>query len=159
MAFYDWNLGGSLNFVDTTGSLNADTFNNIIDEVIYPIGAIIAHAKTFTGVPTTTPDSWAECNGQVLSDTDSIFNNIALPDLNGSISGTQRFIRGGLASGEIGGSATHKHIGTTGTYTGGMTNSGGASSVASTDHVHNYTTAVGSNIPIYYTVVWMMRIK
>jgi hypothetical protein len=30
----------------------------------FPLGTIVAWAKSFTGVPSQLPDGWAECNGQ-----------------------------------------------------------------------------------------------
>ena len=54
-----------------------------------------------TGVPALI-GTWAECNGQVLSDAGSPLNGVTLPDLNGA----QRFLRGASASGGMGGSDT-----------------------------------------------------
>ena len=41
------------------------------------------------------PDGWAQCDGQVIADTDSVYNGVTLPDLNGEA----RFLRGGAVSG------------------------------------------------------------
>lgn len=52
------------------------------------------------------PPGFVECNGQTLSDAESPFNGLVIPDLN---SGSNRFLRGSLTSGTTGGAATHSH--------------------------------------------------
>ena len=89
MAFGNWNSSGELTKVDGE-ILSKDDYNDDIDETTPPIGAIIAWAKSFTGVPATLPSGWVECDGSVLSDTDSPLDGETLPDLN---SGSKRFLR------------------------------------------------------------------
>jgi hypothetical protein len=64
-----------------------------------PIGGVIAWFKDTPGVP-ALPANFVECNGQVLSDAASPLNGQLMPDLN---TGAQRFLRGGVSSGAIGG--------------------------------------------------------
>src|SRR5436853_3279793 len=89
------------NSTEMRAQLNA--LKALIDLVL-PIGSISGWAKNLTGVPALI-GTWAECNGQVLSDAGSPLNGVTLPDLNGA----QRFLRGASASGGAGGSDTHTH--------------------------------------------------
>jgi len=128
-----------------------DQFNglkSLIDLGSAPIGSLVAWLKSFPSTP-ALPASWAECNGQVLSDAASPFNGATLPDLNGA-GGSQRFLRGAAASGGTGG--------------------GDMLSIPSEVPVDNNmdastTTAIAgpqSDLPIlpsYYEVVWIMRVK
>ena len=70
-----------------------------------PVGCIIAWHKTLTGVPALDA-TWAECNGQVLSDADSPLNGQTLPNLNGTTDATRIILRGSTTSGGTGGAAT-----------------------------------------------------
>jgi hypothetical protein len=71
---------------------------------LVPVGAIIAWHKTLTGCP-ALPSSFAECNGQTLSDGDSPFNGQTIPNLNGE----GRFLRGSNASGTVQADALQGH--------------------------------------------------
>ena len=108
----------------------------------------------------TTPaltSNFAECNGQTLVDAGSIFNGALMPALNGNSETTSLFLRGALFSGTTGGAAyvdhTHilPHIGSQmlqyGNVSGDYRNptTGGASDT--------------NNIPPYYEVVFIMRVK
>jgi len=95
------------------------------------------------------PDGWAECDGSVLSDADSPYNGDTLPDLNT----TPLFLRSDIASGGTGGSDT----------SGGTTSASASrtcayldSSCATGGHTHTFSSA---NIPTYYAVVQIMRVK
>jgi hypothetical protein len=50
-----------------------------------PIGSIIAWMKNHPGVDAKLPDGWVECNGQLLSDTNSPLHETVIPNLNGVI--------------------------------------------------------------------------
>ncbi len=72
-----------------------------------PIGGIMAWHKNYTGSLTLT-DGWIECNGQVINDTESPFNGMTAPNLNGDAAGAdspgttgkfQMFLRGSTTSG------------------------------------------------------------
>lgn len=80
-----------------------------------PVGAIVAWAKSFTGVPQTLPSGWVECDGSVLSLDGSPLDGETIPDLNAA-SGTARFLMGGTTSGTEAGVTTHTHAMPT-TYT------------------------------------------
>lgn len=135
-------------FVDSTPAVASEVNANFVDVV--PIGGIIAWAKTITGVPSLS-DRYVECNGQVLSDGDSLLDGQTIPDLNAS-SGTARFLRGGTTSGSTGGSETHTH-GTPRTQS--STNPGSGSIYG----INSATSDSSSTLPSYYTVVWVMRVK
>jgi microcystin-dependent protein len=146
---------------------NGETNNaNHVKGVISPIGAILAWHKTFTNTPALT-DAWVECNGQVLSDADSPYNGQTIPNLN---TGTYKILRGAATSGGTGGADTHTltvaelpshrhtidNAATTDSYgTGGVTAATGASGntgYTGSGDAHN-------NIPAYFEVVWIMRVK
>ena len=61
---------------------------------IVPVGTILPWHKSLTGTP-DLPDGWVEVNGQTISDSDSVYDGVTLPDLNGE----GRFLRGGGTSG------------------------------------------------------------
>lgn len=75
-----------------------------------PVGSVLSWLKEYTNTP-ALPNGWVECNGQVLSDTESVYDGQTIPDLNGD----NRFLRGNSTSGSTGGSATanlaHTHTG------------------------------------------------
>jgi len=64
-----------------------------------PLGSIIAWHRDIDpdNYLPPLPPGWAECNGQVLDDPESILHNQKIPDLNGE----GRFLRGGQASGNM----------------------------------------------------------
>jgi hypothetical protein len=135
--------------------------------VIAPVGSVFSWLKTLTNTP-ALPANWVECNGQVLSDADSVYDGVTLPNLNGASAQPQRFLRGAATSGTTGGEdahtlsaaemPTHSHL-----YSGGT---GGASGSAdgTTGNLNKSTTDAGSgnaheNRPSFYEVVFIMRIK
>lgn len=114
---------------------------------IIPIGAVVAWLKNFAGTP-SLPDGWVECNGQVINDSDSVYNGQTLPNLNGG----QRFLRGKTTSGTWSGQGAHKHSFLA--YRVGI----------SLGLVYYYFPANNSTYytttsPEYYSVVWVIRIK
>jgi hypothetical protein len=169
------------NFEDIENELNGTTTDNIFQTTIMsPIGAVVAWLKSLTGTPATLPAGWVECNGQTISDEDSVYDGVTIPDLNAS-AGTARFLRGGTTSGAEGGSETHGHQWNTRLNNNGVTiqteglsgsasdagagyNSSGTeqnwtdSNGALNKNTGNYTSH-SSTLPSYYTVVWIMRIK
>lgn len=62
---------------------------------IVPIGGVVWWHKALSGVPSTLPWGWVECNGQTLSDAESPLNGQVIPDINGD----GRFIRANATSG------------------------------------------------------------
>jgi hypothetical protein len=144
---------------------------------LVPIGTILPWVKSLTNTPSLT-GQFVECNGQVLSDADSVYNGVTIPNLNG---GTYKMLRGAATSGGTGGSDTHSHIwtsdGTTtnGNFVQGITgsinstltyDSAGNSQSVRTGIVDaqdtlkgpNYTSKI-TDIPAYYEVVYIIRVK
>ncbi len=120
---------------------------------LVPVGGMVAWLKDLSGTP-ALPTNFAECNGQTISDPESPFNGVTLPDLNG------KFLVGSTLSGTEGGASTHSHTGTTVPGSSSMSTFTGTGSVASAiSHTHNYTTSTESNLPPYFSVVWIIRIK
>ena len=165
--------------------------------------------KTFTNTPQTLPTGWVECNGQTISDADSVYNGQAIPNLNGN----NQFLVGNSTSGVTGGASsndlahTHSVSGTTGSHaitsaemaahthnigdgtnhylpkttytTGGIGTGGGSfkffstitttgltgSTGSGTGHTHSFADTSDSklsstqeNRPLFYSVVWIMRV-
>jgi len=140
MAFGKWNVTGDLTWVDSE-ILFSSELNDTLDEAIQPVGSIMAWAKSFTGVP-NLPIGWVECDGSTLSDSDSPLDGETLPDLNGD----NRFLRGDSTSGTTGGAGSHTH----------------GNPVSSSIYGHdgsNQQHASSSNLPVYYEIVWIIRIK
>ena len=128
---------------------------------VAPIGAIFPWLKSFTNTPALI-SGWVECNGQTLSDAESVYNGQVIPDLNGD----NRFLRGNSTSGGTGGSETMAHTHTK-SVMGSASNdqqvaSGTGVFVAAVTHEHTFTTSAASNTenrPPFYNIVWIMRIK
>ena len=120
-----------------------------------PIGAVVAFLKELTGTP-ALPDGWVECNGQTLSDGDSPYDGQTIPDLNG----VNRFLRGNGASGNVGGDESHSH-----TYSIPVSGGGPVDTIMGGDAATNYydhsglSTETAEQLPPYYNVVWVMRVK
>ncbi len=112
-----------------------------------PVGSVISWLKSFPNTP-SLPDNFVECNGQTLSDVDSPYNGQLIPNLNGASGAIKRFLRGSMASGSTGGSDTHSH----GLQLGNTTVTSGSP---------GYCKGIygSSNVPSYYEVVWVMRIR
>lgn len=127
---------------------------------LVPIGAVVAWLKTLTNCP-TLDDRFVECNGQTLSDADSPFNGVVIPDLNGS-SGSKRFLRGSTTSGITGGSDTknlqHTHNVTV-SVSMGAPNAGEQHGEAGTYTTTNGGSTTQDILPAYYEVVFIIRVK
>lgn len=125
------------------GTYGGET-NKLISQLV-PIGAILAWAKSITGVP-ALPSNFVECNGAVLSDAASLLNGQTMPNLNGNSDDTSLFLRGAATSGGTGGTSTHtQSYGTKSYQSGGGTLTEG------------YPPA--NHIPPYYQVVFIIRVK
>jgi hypothetical protein len=70
-----------------------------------PIGTIVAWVKSFANTPQTLAYGWVECNGQVLSDPQSVFNGATIPSLNSSTGAGVKTVVGATSSG-----TTHHQI-------------------------------------------------
>ena len=144
------------NFTDIENQFNNSTPDYNILLQIVPIGAILPWAKSLTDVP-ALPGAWVECNGQTLSDADSVLNGQTIPDLNGDA----RFLRGSSTSGTEQADTFKSHLhsipttstdGQGGIATGSNTGMGGYS-------YNSGSTGDSETRPINYSVVWIMRVK
>ena len=146
-----------------------------VAQQLSPIGSIVAWAKSLAGVP-ALPAGWVQCDGQVLSDPDSLLDGTTIPNLNGN----NQFMRGNSTSGATGGSETMAH---THTIPGLKSEGGelflddsaviigGTSADPNSIFTEGATGATGvldlkssaasnaENRPPFYNVVWIMRVK
>lgn len=150
-----WNSSSKLTYTDD------NVFAGINENLGYPalpIGSLMAWAKTITGVP-TLPSGWVQCDGQVLSDADSPLNGQTMPALNAA----NAFLRGNSASGATGGAATHTHAYSFSTDNASGNYQQGGSDAAPYSWTHSHavagTSIAAANVPPYYAVVWIIRIK
>lgn len=152
----------------TGGQVGGLTDANAGNMGVVPIGSVVAWLKSLTGTP-ALPSRWVEANGQTISDAESPYNGVAVPNLNASGGGTQRFLRGSTTSGSTGGEDTHtlttnempSHNHTVALGTTGPLNVPIASTTAATT-MNTGSTGGGAaheNRPPYYEVVWIIRIK
>lgn len=152
------------------GTIESTELNTSIRYGFAPIGTILPWAKTLTGTP-ALPTGWAECDGSTISDADSPYNGVAVPNLLSA----NRFLRGNTTSGGTGGSATqtlitanlpsHTHpipTRTSSGFTGGtgvlQNGSNSQNSSATTTEGTGSGTAFSIE-PQYYDVVYIIRIK
>lgn len=73
-----------------------------LENRLVPIGSIQAWHRDLNGAIPALPDGWVECNGQTLSDSESVLDGQIIPDLNNARNGWNSagsFLRGGTASG------------------------------------------------------------
>lgn len=147
-----WNGDGTLSLLPGD-NWTATDFNDTIDETMPPIGSLLTWAKNFTGVPASLPLGWLECDGSVISDSDSPLNGQTLPDFQTAYT----YMRGNTTSGGTGGTTSHTH--TTGASNNNDTrdNSPATGARASGSHTH-ILNAIDNNPP-FYEVVVIMRIK
>jgi hypothetical protein len=144
----------------TNGSqLNEGYFNGIFS-VLSPIGSVVAWLKSYTNTPALS-DNWVECNGQTLSDSDSVYNGQVIPNLNGAVAtGLKgRFLRGHSTSGVLEDSQNLAH--THGfRYPNGSVNTNDSTwSNGDTKILQTESSGGTEARPYNYSVVWIMRIK
>ncbi len=141
-------------FLDTVDNVikmkdNSGTVSNIASSsTISPIGTIISWLKSYTNTP-SLPNGWVECNGQTLSDPDSVYNGQVIPDLNGDAVTLKGSSTSGTAS-------TTSHTHGSGSYhtVNDDTGLGQSANVAGTSSANNAGSLINT-----YTVVWIMRVK
>jgi hypothetical protein len=124
---------------------------------LVPIGSVIAWTKNLTNTP-ALDQRFVECNGQVLSDGDSVYDGVTIPNLNGN----NNFLRGNSTSGGTGGTATHTHsVPRDGWGLGATTNGRIVTSTSQSNSCANANNTSGDagTLPPYYNIVWIMRIK
>lgn len=146
MAIKNTNSGG-VDFVSSESvygeDLN-DTFGGVILPI--PIGGVVPWAKSIPNVPALS-SNFLECDGTTVNDADSVLNGETIPDLNGE----KRFLQGSAASGLTGGTSANTLTHTL-TSIGGVDDETLNSSQTRSDHVF-------SNVPKYYSIVYIIRIK
>ena len=96
--------------------------------------------------------NYAECNGDLLSDPDSVYNGAKLPNINGSTDMTKLFLRGSTSGSGATSVPTHTHDVT-------LSVSGNAVGSDSVAVATTYTTTASMAIPPYYEVVFIIRVK
>jgi len=129
-------------------------FTGSIEYGIVPIGTVVAWAKSFTGTPALA-DGWAECNGQVYSDANSVYNGKTLPYLNGTTNATKRHLRGARVSGGTGGSSEGIHFHSLSASYSWAQPSSGSGVYAVTSIGSGYANSIAP----YYEVVFVMRTR
>lgn len=120
-----------------------------------PVGSIMAWMQDFAGTP-NLPDDWVELNGQELSDDDSPYNGYILPDLNGVLDSVQKFLRGSTTSGGTGGAETHSH---SNLNFNAETRAKSGSYMYYIEGTRGLLIAEVNHLPLYYEVVWILRVK
>jgi len=139
-------------------TLKADANSGSATVDIFPLGS---EAYSIYATP-ELPDNWYECNGQVLSDADSVYNGTTLPDLNALVEETYGYFLRGSDTGLTGateGSQNKAH-----THTFPLKASAGASSIAQDGDGGSGTGTTASSggteaRPASFVIVWIMRIK
>ena len=151
MTFGKWNDTGSLTWEDQNVELRATELGSTI-LAIPPIGTIMPWVKSLSGVP-TLPNGWLECDGQFVADSESPLNTQQIPDLNGE----NRFLCGSNVSDATGGNDTHTHT---------IGNASGTTTIKSLTVLDNYvspshthTASTETNVPPYFDVVYIIRVK
>jgi hypothetical protein len=142
-----------------SSELNANF--DYVFEIQSPVGSVVAWLKNYTNTP-ALPDNWVECNGQTLSDADSVYNGQTIPDLNGD----NRFLRGNSTSGDTGGTENNNHQHNVATETRFFCSISGGSNETRLDvnminpNSNNLIKTTNlDNRPPYYNIVWVMRVK
>jgi hypothetical protein len=125
---------------------------------LVPVGGVIAWAKSFTNTPTLSTQGrteYVECNGQTLSDSQSVFNGQVIPNLNNSGgSAANRFLRGNTTSGGTGGSDSQ------GWSLSGATFDDSTGTQDAITHINGESSFITiPTVPSYYEVVYLMRVK
>ena len=130
---------------------------------VAPVGSVLAWLKSYTNTPALS-SGWVECNGQVLSDGDSVYDGQTIPNLNGG-----KFLRGASTSGGTGGTII-KYLKTTGVVSninavgdviGSLSNGQALATFkgAGANTINWKSDEISDSRPPYYNVVWIMKVK
>lgn len=136
---------------------DADEVNENFSYIgMVPIGSIIPWLKSYTNTP-ALDSHFVECNGQTLSDTDSIYNGQVIPNLNGNAN----FLYGAETSG---GTKTENfvpaHSHSIPVFDGGGAGTNITASSSATNNTSNTSNNVASGTAwVGYAVVYIMRVK
>lgn len=152
MTFDHFANSGLTNYSDGN-ALTATNFNTM-SGIFPPIKTILPWAKSL-GVAISLPDGWHECDGSVVSDADSPLNGVTLPNLNS----VQRFLRGSTTSGTTGGSDTNSHTHTVNCREAGNHTYGSGPGFFANGSATTSAASNTNNMPAYYEVVFIIRIK
>lgn len=133
-----------------------DTFNALVNfgitcsNAVPPVGSIMAFHKDWLSTR-SIPDGWVSCNGQTLSDVNSLLHNTVIPNMNGTTDSNKLFVKGSSTSGTTGGASTHTHsYGTSRVY-----HQSGCSRAA-----HDLgDVPSASSIPPYFEIHWIIRVR
>lgn len=129
---------------------------------LVPVGTVLPWLKSLTNTP-ALDDRFVECNGQTLSDAESVYNGVVIPNLNGAVDTGLKgyFLRGHSSSGVIESSQNLAHTHTIGT-TNTNYNLGNAYAAGSASTTGNATSSSNGGAearPHNYSVVYIMRVK
>lgn len=129
---------------DTELTLDADIMDDSEDYTIYKTPKLA--------------DGWIECDGSSVSDADSPYDGVAVPDLN---SGSNRFLRGNTSSGGTGGAESDAHTHNVPRVGIASIQNAGGSFTQVWDGANTTTNSQSAteNRPPFYDVVWIIRIK
>lgn len=144
---------------ETQISLRADAQAGSATVDVFPDGN-----ENYTIYGTTElPDNWVECNGQTLSDAESIYNGAVIPDLNSAAEETHgRFIRGAATTSGITEASqvkAHTHGITIGDGSGSSAQASGWDGVGTAGTQTSDSTGGTEGRPASVTMFWVMRIK
>lgn len=115
-----------------------------------PLGSIVGRDDSLSGVPSPSA-GWLPLDGQTVSDPESPYNGLALPNLNGSGAGVKRFLRSASSNGGTGGAETHRHA---------LSLTASASSSTGLFYITESTnTSTSSHLPPYYEVRWVGYVR
>ena len=148
--------------IEVIPATNAGVTQAQLDQIAAPIGSIMAWHKDLPGSP-TIPAGWVQCDGQVLSDADSPYNGMTLPNLNtgamliGSATSSSTVTAGGThlhgVTGTTDAVGNHQHV-----YIPGP--GGAANTTADGGHSHTMSFNSANASPFnQMSIVWIMRIK
>ena len=145
----DWITNEKVTATDLNNTFTAcTTFKDLnYTYSLPPVGSIIAYHINFSLSNNSIPSGWVDCNGGVISDVDSVYNGQNAPNLNGTTDDNSLFLMGDVTSGSTGGASAHTHSYST-YYADWHTNS----------YRSKYFPSA-SNIPKYFNIRWIMRIK
>lgn len=102
-------FGYKIKTLDASGVVVHTADLTSISSIDIPIGGVIWWHKSLGGVP-ALPSGWVECNGQTLSDPESLLDGQVIPDINGQ----NYFMRGSATSGvtQVSQNLSHNHSAT-----------------------------------------------
>ena len=141
--------------------LYSNDLNGNFDFVgLVPIGTVLPWLKSYTNTP-MLDSKFVECNGQTLSDSESVFDGQVIPNLNNPVdTGLKgQFLRGHTVSGIVETSQNLAHTHTFTHRTAGGTNNPLGPGSGGTGTTTTSSSGGAESRPHNYSVVWIMRVK